>query len=257
MKNESGLCGCGCGLTPSKWTQTYNDKGVKKGDYKRFLPGHYQAMKHEPKLAKCHPERKAKARGLCASCYTTFLLDRNPEKKKRHGEMRSVNLRMQRRNFPEKVAAAQVERRLKHRYGMSLQEFNDKLKQQNGLCEICLEKPKERKNNANPYFVDHDHQSGLTRGLLCNRCNNAIGALEKPSKMIRDLLKYMLKYDPQNLKWKVFSYFLRLMDENEKSSPFMLMDPSYPYPQSTEKGSLPKPSSSGPLQQSLVPTKEG
>ncbi|MEV1242191.1 endonuclease domain-containing protein [Nonomuraea sp. NPDC050022] len=56
---------------------------------------------------------------------------------------------------------------LKHRYGITEDDFERMLAQQNGLCAICQVVPGT--------FVDHCHQSGLVRGVLCFNCNNGLG----------------------------------------------------------------------------------
>ena len=51
--------------------------------------------------------------------------------------------------------------------GVNQSEFDALFARQGGRCGIC------RKRNR--LFVDHDHKTGKTRGLLCNRCNLALG----------------------------------------------------------------------------------
>ena len=43
---------------------------------------------------------------------------------------------------------------------------------QNGRCGVCSRKPGKAR-----LAVDHDHETGFVRGLLCHRCNKAIGYL--------------------------------------------------------------------------------
>ena len=54
-------------------------------------------------------------------------------------------------------------------YGISLRQYNDMLTSQNGVCAICL------RADSIKLAVDHDHASGLIRGLLCKNCNRMIG----------------------------------------------------------------------------------
>lgn len=48
---------------------------------------------------------------------------------------------------------------------------------QNGLCAICLKKP------DHDLRVDHDHETGKVRGLLCSNCNSGIGFLDEDPKL--------------------------------------------------------------------------
>lgn len=54
------------------------------------------------------------------------------------------------------------------RYGMSVEELQAMLERQNGCCAIC---PKELTKPC----VDHDHETGAVRGLLCHGCNTLLG----------------------------------------------------------------------------------
>lgn len=71
----------------------------------------------------------------------------------------------------EKDKSQKRNRQLLAKFGISLNEYNDKLKAQKGLCEIC--KLSERSFNKS-LSVDHDHRTGQIRGLLCNNCNSRI-----------------------------------------------------------------------------------
>lgn len=58
---------------------------------------------------------------------------------------------------------------LSQRYGMTPAEFEERVKSQGGLCAICRRKAAVQ--------VDHDHETGIVRGVLCLHCNAALGAL--------------------------------------------------------------------------------
>jgi hypothetical protein len=65
------------------------------------------------------------------------------------------------------------------------------LEAQCGVCAICKEpRPEER-----TLHVDHDHETGEIRGLLCFRCNNAIGDLRDDVELIAALLGYLQRDD--------------------------------------------------------------
>jgi hypothetical protein len=66
-------------------------------------------------------------------------------------------------------------------YGISEDRYTELWAQQGGVCAICLE-DSEKKGLG----VDHDHDTGEIRGLLCSQCNGAIGMLrERPDLMQR------------------------------------------------------------------------
>lgn len=64
-----------------------------------------------------------------------------------------------------------TEQQLQYGYGISLETFNEMYKKQDGSCAICKSKPDYR------LCIDHRHDTGKVRGLLCRTCNKAIGQL--------------------------------------------------------------------------------
>jgi len=66
---------------------------------------------------------------------------------------------------------------LKHRYGITLDEYGALLVKQGGLCAVCKQPPGKnvRKHWKGKLCVDHCHESGKIRGLLCNDCNLTVG----------------------------------------------------------------------------------
>lgn len=66
------------------------------------------------------------------------------------------------------------------RFGLTPDQFNEMLEAQGGACAIC-ERPEKvvdsRNGRVKSLAVDHDHESGAVRGLLCQNCNKGIGNL--------------------------------------------------------------------------------
>jgi len=95
---------------------------------------------------------------------------------------------------PEKAHLSQRERNLKHKYGVTLEWYNAKLKEQNYCCAIC--KTKENKvirgaiEGLN-FAVDHNHETGKVRGLLCNQCNRALGMFKDNIELINKAIAYL------------------------------------------------------------------
>lgn len=85
---------------------------------------------------------------------------------------------------------------LKREYGITLDEFNVMLEQQNGVCAICFKAETERrskKNGLRSLCVDHNHSTGKIRGLLCRKCNTAISLLGDNINGIRAAVNYLEK----------------------------------------------------------------
>lgn len=72
---------------------------------------------------------------------------------------------------------------LKDRYGMTREDFDNLIDAQGGLCAICVE------NKAG--YVDHDHETGRVRGLLCAACNGGLGFFKDRSALLRSAAEYL------------------------------------------------------------------
>lgn len=75
--------------------------------------------------------------------------------------------------------------RLKALYGITQDEFDVMAEELNHTCPICLKE--------GPLAVDHCHDTGKIRGLICRQCNSGLGFLGDNVETVRNLLKYMEK----------------------------------------------------------------
>lgn len=60
------------------------------------------------------------------------------------------------------------------KYGITYDQYVEMLEQQEGQCGVCKDKLDQGKHT----HVDHCHSTGKVRGLLCNKCNVALGLLK-------------------------------------------------------------------------------
>lgn len=65
---------------------------------------------------------------------------------------------------------------LRRLYGISLQTYEALLAHQNGVCALCESSPETSKGGV--LTVDHNHQNGAIRGLLCTKCNLMLAMYE-------------------------------------------------------------------------------
>lgn len=72
--------------------------------------------------------------------------------------------------------------RLKQRYGITAEEFNEMYDDQEGCCAICFEPFVKRPH------VDHCHDTGKVRGLLCFQCNVKLAWFEMNRRGIHEYL---------------------------------------------------------------------
>lgn len=80
---------------------------------------------------------------------------------------------------------------LNYKYGLILNDWNELFEKQQGCCAICGTHQSELERKL---FVDHDHTTGKLRGLLCSKCNTALGYLQENINIINSLLGYVQKY---------------------------------------------------------------
>lgn len=93
----------------------------------------------------------------------------------------------------ERSAYSARNRRLKFQYGIDIPEYNRMLTEQDGKCAICgkLEKDNIIHKTAQFLSVDHDHNTGKVRGLLCNQCNRGIGMLGDSVESLETAVRYL------------------------------------------------------------------
>lgn len=60
-------------------------------------------------------------------------------------------------------------------YGITLEQYGHMFLDQGGVCCICQDRRTKRDEDTKALAVDHDHETGRVRGLLCFSCNTALG----------------------------------------------------------------------------------
>jgi rubrerythrin len=75
---------------------------------------------------------------------------------------------------------------------MTYDKYLELLKNQNYKCAVCLTHSDDLKRNL---AVDHNHSTGVVRGLLCDACNRAIGYLKESESILVSAINYLKKYD--------------------------------------------------------------
>jgi hypothetical protein len=70
------------------------------------------------------------------------------------------------------------------RYGLSLADYRALEKRQGNACAIC-------RKVTRALCIDHCHVTGRVRGLLCRRCNSALGFYADDQRLLRAALAYL------------------------------------------------------------------
>jgi Recombination endonuclease VII len=91
--------------------------------------------------------------------------------------------------YREKKPEVSREWALLRKFNITLSEYNAILEAQGGVCAICGEPERSRRKSY--LAVDHCHETGKVRGLLCNQCNVGLGALGDSIEGIEAALNYL------------------------------------------------------------------
>lgn len=84
--------------------------------------------------------------------------------------------------------------KLQKSFGITVENYNNLLKEQSGVCAICGNPETLFDNRANRLrflAVDHDHKTGKVRGLLCSSCNKMLGFSNDNSDILNKAIKYL------------------------------------------------------------------
>jgi len=76
------------------------------------------------------------------------------------------------------------------KYKITMNDYIGLLERQNGVCAICKETCKSGRYLA----VDHCHETGKIRGLLCLECNRGIGALKDSVSLLECAINYLVSH---------------------------------------------------------------
>lgn len=132
----------------------------------------------------CHPEKPHYARGLCRECY--WLL---PER----AEQRASYYQANRARFAVYTKQARERRaREAKRYGISAEAQEALLLQQKHLCALCGRPPGKKRLS-----VDHDHETGRVRAMLCGACNLALGGFRDDPELCERAARYLRDHSVQ------------------------------------------------------------
>jgi hypothetical protein len=82
-------------------------------------------------------------------------------------------------------------------YRLTLEDYNQRLEAQNNVCGICLKPERDTQNGVvKNLAVDHDKRfkQGGVRGILCARCNRALGLFDEDITALENAIVYLRKW---------------------------------------------------------------
>jgi len=92
-------------------------------------------------------------------------------------------------NNPEKIKLHRLKCSLKKRYKLTLDQYNEMYRKQESKCGICGIHENQITKKLN---IDHDHRTGKSRELLCQKCNIALSYFENFD--IKPFMEYLNKH---------------------------------------------------------------
>lgn len=99
------------------------------------------------------------------------------------------------KKFREKYPDKCRDKLLKYKFNISLDDYNKMASFQGGLCAICAEPEKAKhwkiKTKPKALAVDHCHETGAIRGLLCHYCNAGLGHFRDDVLLMGRALEYL------------------------------------------------------------------
>lgn len=141
-------------------------------------------------------------RGECKSCFRELAKARydsaraveRTEKWRKANPERYADYRREYQSRPERKRAM---RDLYYRrtFGISADEFDELLEEQGGGCAICGKPP----DRAGGMHLDHDHETGVIRGILCQPCNHAVGLFQDNPDLLEKAARYLRSAEERRL----------------------------------------------------------
>jgi len=121
----------------------------------------------------------------CRSCHNSI-------QREKYNNDPMAKVKRQLRAGRRKSLKPEAQRRseLKRLYGITLEQYVEMFVKQNEVCAVCKNSCITKKSLS----VDHDHETGKVRGLLCNRCNRALGMFMDDENILLSAAAYVKKY---------------------------------------------------------------
>jgi len=211
LKRETGVLRNECKECHNQYQRTRYLERL--GKFKRTV----RAEKREADPKKCircnevkplseftiHDQNKGQHRNFCHECELIWSrkYHKSPQGKEKRKEWVDQNkekieeYKEVYRNDPERTAKAKVysrQWRLMKDFGLTVDDYDRMLKDQNGGCAICG--ADDSGNKRDHFAVDHDHKSGKVRGLLCYQCNVGLGHFKEDPDLLRKAANYLLTF---------------------------------------------------------------
>jgi len=172
----NGLCATGCGRLLSSKTMCRVCLDKMEAGQKRH---------REKGLCSLGCGRPLAGKTACREC-----LDKKRSKQKQHVASGLCEHGCGRPLFGRSECRACMDRRIEREHGLSPGEY-EMVRRLVLQCQACGDTLTDDKRGGTKRCIDHDHKTGVRRGVLCLSCNQALGLLKDSSERARALAEYL------------------------------------------------------------------
>jgi DNA-binding transcriptional MerR regulator len=116
----------------------------------------------------------------CKAVYVKTFHEKNPDYSSKYGK-----------RYYQEHKKSELSRALVKNYGITLEDKKEMLESQDNKCAICGEKLTLLGRGTH---VDHDHETGRIRAILCNKCNAMLGNANEDIEILQKAIKYLSRF---------------------------------------------------------------
>ena len=135
-------------------------------------------------------KRSNRKSGLSCYCKACVKVKYGGDYRKEYNVMFAMKQKEEYNNSQE-IRNKKKNYELKSNFGITLEDYNRMFEEQEGCCAICR---KHQSDIKRALAVDHDHETGEVRGLLCHKCNSTIGFANDDLEILSNAIGYLKKY---------------------------------------------------------------
>jgi hypothetical protein len=148
---------------------------------------------HQPKPESEFGKNARMVDGLARSCKPCS----RQLKREAYYRNHDANKQKMRERPREQTDKYNLQKRLKT-YGLTMEELEEMRERQQGRCGICSEVMQGGRGKGSEH-VDHDHETGEVRSLLCNDCNAVIGHAREHPDILIAAAAYLISYSKERV----------------------------------------------------------
>lgn len=150
------------------------------------MPRVYKKKTHCIRGHELTPENRVAGKGQCRQCRKIHMAtakQKDPDYRKKWRSRHKTRIRHQ---------------HLQQKYGVSGETYENMVAQQQNRCAIC-KKIFDDKSWVTDAYVDHDHEAGKVRDLLCKGCNTGLGCFADDVEVAQAAFEYLARHKNEGL----------------------------------------------------------